>query len=190
MKNHLVVPVILSVLLFVAMFYAGLASSSSGREKIYNPLIDYRGFKKQVLGVESSREKNKLTLDEFLKIAKQAGTIVLDARSKDKFDMKHIAGAVHLAFTDFTQKTLARVIPSKNTKVLIYCNNNFTNDSEEFMTKSAPTALNVHTTVSLAIYGYKNVSELGPALDENNPKLTFESSPKGDASITVESSER
>jgi hypothetical protein len=41
------------------------------------------------------------------------------------FKAKHIKGAIHLDFTDFTQENLEALIPDKNTRILIYCNNNF-----------------------------------------------------------------
>ena len=55
------------------------------------------------------------------------GTIILDARSSNRFEQLHIAGSKNLPFTDFTKETLKAVIPSKDSKILIYCNNNVLN---------------------------------------------------------------
>ena len=46
-------------------------------------------------------------------------------RDRAEFDQGHIKGARHLSFTDFTQANLGEVIPSFETTILIYCNNNF-----------------------------------------------------------------
>lgn len=58
-------------------------------------------------------------------MAAEPDTIVLDARSSDKYKGLHIKGAVNLPLPDMNYDDLARVIPSKSTRVLIYCNNNF-----------------------------------------------------------------
>jgi hypothetical protein len=39
--------------------------------------------------------------------------------------------------------------------------------------KAAPSALNLSTLVSLHAYGYRNVFELGPALDVGSTRLAF-----------------
>jgi len=58
--------------------------------------------------------------------------------------------------------------------VLIYCNNNFTGAPESMPTKVISSALNLSTFVSLHAYGYRNVYELGPAVDVRASKLVFE----------------
>jgi hypothetical protein len=80
---------------------------------------------------------------------------------------------VNLSFPEFTQATLARVIPSRDTRVLIYCNNNFTGAPESLPVKAVSAALNLSTFVSLHAYGYRNVYELGPVIDVARAKLTF-----------------
>ena len=83
-------------------------------------------------------------------------------------------GAVHLAFTDFTEEALAKVIPDKKVKILIYCNNNFTGEQANFADKRAPVALNIPTFINLHAYGYTNVHELGPLLEVRTTKIPFE----------------
>ena len=106
-------------------------------------------------------------------MAREPGTVVLDARSERAFKLRHVAGARHLSFPDFTAAALAQVIPSKTTRVLIYCNNNFIGAAESFATKAPSSALNVSTFVSLHSYGYRNVYELGPVIDVAASKLKF-----------------
>jgi rhodanese-related sulfurtransferase len=138
-----------------------------------NPAIDMRGFLQDAEEAAERRELRRLTEEEFLAMSREPGTIVLDARSRDKFDERHIEGAVSLPFTDFTAAALERVIPTKETRILIYCNNNFENDESAFATKSIRASLNLSTWVSLHSYGYRNVYELGPRLDVNETKLAL-----------------
>ena len=93
-------------------------------------------------------------------MAEEKNTIILDTRSEKMYKAKHIKGAVHLNFSDFTAGKLAKVITSKDTKILIYCNNNLDKDETFFARKSAPLALNIPTFINLFGYGYKNVYEL------------------------------
>jgi len=143
-------------------------------QTILNPLIDYNGFRKTVGDVESVRERHRVTEEQFAEMAAEAGTLVLDARSADKYALRHIRGAVSLPFTDFTAESLARVIPAKSTRVLIYCNNNFLGAPRSLASKSAPASLNISTYIALATYGYTNIYELGPLLDVATTKLAFE----------------
>jgi phage shock protein E len=142
-----------------------------------NPAIDMWGFLEDAQQAASRRELRRLTEEEFLAMSREPGTIVLDARSRDKYDERHVAGAVSLPFTDFTADALARVIPTKETRVLIYCNNNFENDESAFATKSFRASLNLSTWVSLHTYGYLNVYELGPRLDVKATKIALVGTP-------------
>src|SRR6187399_493482 len=142
-------------------------------DKIQNPRIDYAQFQKIVAQVQPTREQRRLTEEQFAKMAAEPGTIVLDARSADKYALRHITGAVSLPFTDFSEESLAKVIPTKGTRVLIYCNNNFRGAPNSIFGKRAPASLNISTYIGLASYGYTNVYELGPLLDVTTTKLSF-----------------
>ena len=158
------------LLSFVALCFSSFA------DDLANPLIDVEGHKKATAEALELRNDRRLTVEEFIEYASTPGTVVLDTRSKYKFDMIHIKGAVHLNFSDFTDDTLSEIIPDKTTRVLIYCNNNFFNNPRGFPSKSRPAALNLPTFVALYEYGYKNVYELGPAVSVNDTKLQFEGS--------------
>ena len=88
--------------------------------------------------------------------------------------MKHVKGAIHLNFSDFTEGKLAKVIPSKSTKILIYCNNNLDKDEMYFARKKATLALNIPTFINLYGYGYKNVYELDRFVPTINSPLDLE----------------
>jgi len=139
-----------------------------------NALIDYDGFARNVQEVRALREARRVSEAEFMRMAAEPGTVVLDARSERLYRLRHVKGAVNLSFPEFTEETLARVIPSKTTRILIYCNNNFFGAPESMPTKVIQSALNVSTFVSLHAYGYRNVYELGPAVHVRESRLAFE----------------
>ncbi len=141
-------------------------------KEIQSADVDYAGFTDLTIEAEKHRESHMVSLEEFLKLSKQKDVLVLDTRSKEAFDKKHIKGAVHLNFSDFTEGKLAKVIPSKTTKVLIYCNNNIDKDEMYFARKSTPLALNIPTFINLYGYGYKNVYELDALVQTS--ELEFE----------------
>ena len=143
-------------------------------DPIPNQLIDYAQFRKIAREVQPVREKRRVTEERFAALAAEPGTVVLDARSADKFALRHIRGAVSLPFTDFTAESLAKVIPAKDTRVLIYCNNNFLGAPRSLASKIAPASLNISTYIALATYGYTNIYELGPLLDVATTKLAFD----------------
>lgn len=117
-----------------------------------------------------------MTEAEFLRLSREPGKVLLDARSAAKFAELHVKGAVNLPFTDFTAGSLARLLPAKGTRVLVYCNNNVRNAEGPFPTKAPAAALNLSTFQALLTYGYRNVYELGPFVDPATSRLAFEGS--------------
>jgi len=162
----------------VLVLFAGLAQANPPQE-LRNPLIDYDGFARNVQEVRELRAQRRLTEEEFVRMAREPGTVVLDARSERLYRLRHVRGAVNLAFPEFTAETLAAIIPARDTRVLIYCNNNFEGAPASMPTKAVGAALNVSTFVSLHTYGYRNVYELGPAIDVKSSALEFAGSEAG-----------
>jgi len=159
--------------------------------------VSFDDFKNLVAEVETHREKRLIDLDTFLKMSKEPGVIILDSRSTFRYERIHVKGAKHLSFTDFTQDNLGEVIPSFETIVLIYCNNNFEGNQTDFASKVAMPitrsgniitaqfnsqekplmmALNIPTYINLYGYGYHNVYELDELVNVNDPRITFEGS--------------
>lgn len=186
MKSRLVA---ISVMLLAAN--AGLAQGTNYPKA----KVSFDDFKGLVAEVETHRANRLVDLKTFLKMSKEPGTVILDSRSAFRFDRIHLKGAKHLAFTDFTQDNLQKVIPSFETKILIYCNNNFDGNQVDFASKvvmprpksdslvktqfaaqAKPImmALNIPTYVNLYGYGYRNVYELHELVKVNDPRITFE----------------
>jgi hypothetical protein len=74
------------------------------------------------------------------------------------------------------------VIGDKDRPILIYCNNNFSNNRAPVETKMVRLALNIQTFINLVGYGYPNVRELNEVVDFNDPKIGWVKgrSPRGD----------
>jgi len=140
---------------------------------IPNQNIDFAGFASLISQLEPLREHYRISEAEFIEMSKDEDTIILDTRSAAKYAELHIKGAVHLNFSDITSDTLAAIIPSTTTRILIYCNNNFENAPEPFPVKMAVAALNIPTFVTLYAYGYQNLYELGPVVDPATSRIEF-----------------
>ncbi len=175
MKNlkHIV---ILFVLLCPVLWISAqqLALSKSLKNSFPPSQVDYDGFQMFTNEVSQYRQTRLIDFNTFLEKAKEDGTIILDTRSKERYDQKHIKGAVHLNFSDFTVDKLTKIIPSKDTPILIYCNNNIADDPIHFALKSAPLALNIPTFINLYGYGYKNIYELDELIPVKHKNIVFE----------------
>lgn len=164
-------------------------NSSNKKEKAF---VNFDFFEKTMAQAKINRANKLIDFNTFIKMSQETQTVTLDTRSKFRFDKMHIKGAIHLNFSDFTQETLANIIPNFNTRVLIYCNNNFKQEPlfiENFATKSVrieplnpqkisvidkTLALNIPTYINLFGYGYKNVYELSELVNSQNSLLELE----------------
>jgi rhodanese-related sulfurtransferase len=182
--------------LLIASLILIAASVAYTQVKSYRQaLVSFDDYKSLMAKVEGHRAKRLVDLDTFLKMSQEEGTIILDTRSDFRFERLHLKGAKHLSFTDFTQANLAKVIPTHITRILIYCNNNFTGNQVDFATKrSIPgsvaggisasqmasqakpimLALNIPTYINLMGYGYENVYELDELVDVTDKRITLE----------------
>jgi hypothetical protein len=194
------------LILFIALSAAAPAFSQSSAEQdsivpisfFATPLVDFDAYLKLANEVHTYRKSRVISLADFNTLSQKANTVILDTRSDSMYMAKHVKGAIHLNFSDFTFENLRKLIPDPNTTILIYCNNNFMQDirlmieDRYFMSKAAPPkqvysdrfpdpkdrltlALNIPTFINLYGYGYKNVYELGELVaTEGNPDIRFE----------------
>jgi hypothetical protein len=184
---------ILAVLVMMVAAHAGFAQGTNYPKA----KVSFDDFKGLVAEVEIHRASRLVDLNTFITMSKEPGVIILDSRSAFRFDRIHVKGARHLAFTDFTQDNLRKVIPSFETTILIYCNNNFDGNQTDFASKVAMPrpksgnavatqfaaqakpimmALNIPTYINLYGYGYRNVYELHELVNVNDPRIAFEGS--------------
>ena len=141
---------------------------------INNPAIDMKGYLLVAAEAARHRESRRLTEDEFIQMGRDSGTIIYDARSREKYNELHIKGAINLSFPDITVDSLQATFPDKNARILIYCNNNFVGEQRAFPTKAMTASLNLSTYIALYSYGYRNVYELEPLIDLKASRLEFE----------------
>jgi phage shock protein E len=156
---------------------APLAPAQAKPREAANPQIDYPGFVRLTRDVQAYRRSRLVDWAGFAAAARERGVLILDARSADAFAVGHIDGAVNLPFTDFTEQSLKRTIGRADRPILIYCNNNFSNNRAPVMLKSRPLALNIQTFINLVGYGYRNVRELNEVVDFNDPKVSWVGEP-------------
>lgn len=145
-----------------------------------NPAIDAASFRADVAAALDRRDARRLGEAEFLAPAREPGVVILDARSADRYRELHVVGAVNLPLPDFTEAALAERIPSRDSIVLIYCNNNFRDAPTAFPSKLPAAALNLSTFVALHTYGYRNVHELGPLISVHDTLLPLEGTSRTD----------
>ena len=138
-----------------------------------NPRINYTAFLVQATAAQQVRETHRLSEERFIEVGRSPGVVILDARSKERYDQLHIQGAINIPFPDLSEATLAKMLPDKNQVILIYCNNNFVNAPKAFPAKRLEASLNIPTFITLHSYGYTNVFELGPLLDVTTTQIPF-----------------
>src|SRR5204863_502570 len=116
------------VVLTVSFSLASAQNANAEDKPEPNPLIDYQGFLENAAKVQKLRDQRRVSEADFLRLAAEPRTIIFDARSDSKFAMLRVKGAKHLSLPDITAAELAKIIPDKSTRILIYCNNNFENE--------------------------------------------------------------
>lgn len=167
---------LIAVVSLFATLSAAAQSAPEAGAPIINPAIDEGAYLRVVGDALGHRARHRLSEAEFIRMSREPGTIVLDARSKTKFDELHVAGAINLSFPDIAVESLARALPDKDARILIYCNNNFSGAEGAFPSKLPSASLNLPTYVALYDYGYRNVYELGPLIDVAATSIAFQGS--------------
>lgn len=157
-----------------------------------NPAIDDVAFADLSVGLATRRERRRVPVERFIAMASEPNTVLLDTRSRSAYDRVHLAGAVHLNFSDLTAEKLRKVIGSKDTRVLIYCNNNFVVEpgpktkmgtaseirsrelADALAVKAPALALNLPTFINLVGYGYRDIYELADRIGTSDPRIRLE----------------
>jgi hypothetical protein len=142
-----------------------------------NPAIDMKGYLEVSREAAAHRQSRLVSEEEFLRMSREPGAVILDARSRERYDELHVKDAINLSFPDIAIGSLKTAIPDQRTRILIYCNNNFANAEGPFPAKIARASLNLSTYIALYSYGYQNVYELEPLIDLKSSKLPFVSRP-------------
>ena len=92
-----------------------------------------------------------VSMENGLKILSESkNAVLLDVRRIDEYKAGHIPESILFTNETMTQEKAEKLIPSKNTKIFVYCRSG--RRSKEASKK-------------LIEYGYKNVVEIGGILD-------------------------
>jgi len=161
------------LLAFAIALMPASALAQDKAEQNTSAQINYGGFRALTREVEAYRAERLISLADFQRMAGEGRTIILDARSSDAYAEGHIDGAINLPFTDFTDQSLREALRDPTVRILIYCNNNFSNNAQPVILKRVELALNIQTFINLYGYGYRNVYELGDVVDFNDPAVRW-----------------
>jgi len=99
--------------IFAAVLAALLAATARGADApppqataIINPAIDAGAYLRTAFEAMRLREERRLSEADFIRMSREPGTVVLDARSKARFDELHLEGAINLSFPDIAIESL------------------------------------------------------------------------------------
>lgn len=115
------------------------------------PADDY--FKKS-LAINAVRKVSNVTLSDLPELMKDKNTVIIDVRGDADYKAMHISGAKHLSLSDMKPDTLAKVIPSTSTRVILYCDAALT----PFPTRRV--ALSTEAYPLVYMHGYTNLHEV------------------------------
>jgi phage shock protein E len=153
-----------------------------------SPLIDFDGHRKLAAEAGAHRQKRLIGWKEFQERANRplglysSRAIILDTRDRSVFAAGHIKGAVNLPLPDFDEGNLTDLLgrdmggaqtlmmPYYEREILLYDGDSLAGTAS---TEEAQIPLPLQTFITLYGYGYKNVYELGEAVDRNLPEVEW-----------------
>lgn len=93
------------VLILVAPLVVSFASAQPAPGPA-NPAIDMEGYLRVSLAAAKHRHTRRLSEADFIRMSREPGTVILDARSRQRFDELHVKGALNLSFPDIETSRL------------------------------------------------------------------------------------
>ncbi len=124
---------------------------------------------KQFYDFALNNQPNIASFELVSKWLQEETVILIDLRSSSDFEKSHISGAISIPATELTEKSLRQVIPSKESRVVTYCDNNFS--------LSRKVALTTIADPTIKQLGYKNTFILQSSLSNKISPLSLEISP-------------
>ncbi len=126
------------------------------------------------------RSERLIGLDEFSQMNSETNTIILDTRSAEEFAAGHIDGAINIPLPAMTLLNLGDRIDDRETRILLFGNENITEVSGRLDFEISTLPLNLLTYVSLYRYGYEDVYELNESVPTKDVRLRW-----ADAQLTL-----
>lgn len=112
-------------------------------------------YYKKAVEINKLRQTRQVSPGELLPMLEDKNTVILDVRGDDAYKQMHVKGVVHLSLSDMTPATLAKAIPSKTTRVVLYC------DSALLTYPTRKIALSTQAYAHVYQHGYENLYEVG-----------------------------
>lgn len=162
------------IALIIAALFIPIAASAEPKAKIEKE-IDYEAYYKKAGELNSLRKERTIGVNKLLEMKEDKKTIILDVRSKLSYECSHIDGAINIPYSDIKEGTLESIIPNKDTRVVIYCDNGI----EEMITRVMP--LSMQAFPLLYQLGYQNIYELESSVrskPEDRKKLPLKKNDK------------
>lgn len=147
MRHFYLLPMTIGLISFMFMGVATHAGALQSEGIPDQRVITLDKFKEAL--PETSEE---LDLPAFLALKEKGAVAVLDVRSKDSYDRRHLTGSVNAPLTDLTEKNLPALVPDKDAPVVLVCDFSF------FPTRMLSMTLQAYPV--LKSQGYKNIYRL------------------------------
>lgn len=116
--------------------------------------VSPREFYQAAADDQAAGEPKTALADEVARWLAEGSALLVDLRSKEDFAREHLSGAVNLPATELTDERVAKVVPSKTTRVVVYC------DDQLMPTRKV--ALTTFGAPALRRLGYTKVLVLEP----------------------------
>jgi len=81
-----------TLILALMILCAATIACAQKKSGIANPAIDMEGYLRAASEAAGHRESRRLTEDDFIRMSREPGTVILDARSHEKYNELHIKG--------------------------------------------------------------------------------------------------
>ncbi len=153
MPKHIILIATLLAIPIAASAEAPENKNKSSKAKIEKE-IDYDAYYKKAGELSSLRKERTIGVNKLLEMKEDKKTIILDVRSKISYECSHIDGAINIPYSDIKEGTLKSIIPNKDTRVIIYCDNGI----EEMITRVMPLSMQAFPLIYQL--GYQNIYEL------------------------------
>lgn len=170
---------LLILLLMPIVLQAEVGQQKVGAEDIGEP-IGREEYLRRAIEIQFSQKQRTIGLTPFLDITQNSKPVILDIRGKEAYECSHIEGAININVSDITTRSLAKIIPSKETEVIIYCDMSFWTEE---MWMSRRVALFDLTYPLIHVLGYENLYSLrlqNPIEDMDNLNFVY-GNQKGEA---------
>ena len=120
MRHFYLLPMIIGLISFMFMGVATHAGALQSESIPDQKLITLEKYKEAL--PETSEE---LDLPGFLALKEKGAVTVLDVRSKEVYDRRHLSGSLSAPLTDLTEKNLPTFAPDKEAPVVLVCDYSF-----------------------------------------------------------------